>query len=311
MAGRERIGIDLGGTKIAGVRLDGSGAVLAAHRVATPHGDYTATLDAVAALVARLEYGAAEPPTIGIGHPGTLDPATGCVKHCNATWLNGRSFAADLEAWLGRPVRTANDGNCFALSEAVDGAGSGARVVLGIVLGTGCGGGIAVEGRLLGGSSGIAGEIGHTPALLPGPGRRYPCFCGKLDCLEQYASGTALSRRYAELTGRQSGAAAIAGAAEAGEPAAATVFEEFEQALARSLGMFAAALDPEVIVLGGGLSNLARLYTRLPPLIMQFSPFRAARPHIRPPRWGDSSGARGAAWLWQRLPGQAWDAPHH
>lgn len=298
MAGPDRIGIDLGGSKIAAVRLDQGGAVLAAHRAATPQGDYSATLDAIMALVAQLERGATEPPTIGIGHPGTLDPVTRCVKHCNATWLNGRPFAADLETRLGCPVRTANDGNCFALSEAVDGAGSGARVVLGIVLGTGCGGGIVVDGRLLSGTSGSAGEIGHTPALLPGPGRRYPCFCGKLDCLEQYASGTALSRRYAELTGRQAGAAAIADAAEAGEPAAATVFEEFEQALARSLGIFAAALDPEIIVLGGGLSNLPRLYTRLPPLIGEFSAFRNASPPVRAPRWGDASGARGAAWLW-------------
>ena len=299
-AGSSRIGIDIGGTKIAGVVLNAAGDELAATRTPMPRGDYAATLRAVADLIATLAREVPGTPPVGIGLPGTLDPGTGCVKHCNALWLNGRPFLRDLAEMTGQGARSANDGDCFALSEATDGAAAGANTVLGMVLGTGCGGGVVIGGRLIGAPGGIAGEFGHAPVPhVPGLVRRQErCFCGGQDCLEQYVSGTAISRRYADLTGHALPATGITMLADQGQdPAAQQAFSELENILARSLALYAAILDPDIVVLGGGLSNAARLYRNLPPLIAAYAPFGGPRMRLVPPRWGDASGARGAARL--------------
>ncbi|MCE9650680.1 MAG: ROK family protein [Parvibaculum sp.] len=297
-----RLGVDMGGTKIAGVLLDDAGEELAAERIAMPQQAYSETLHSVAGLISRLARRAPGPITIGVGLPGTLDSGTECVKHCNATWLNHRPFGHDLRQLIGHPLRFANDGDCFALSEAVDGTGAGEKVVLGVVLGTGCGGGIAIDGRIVPGRHGLSAELGHVP-VPHGAGRARrgeACFCGGRDCLEQYVSGTAISRFYREESGRSLTVPQIHDLAEAGEPAAMRLLDETEDVLARSLALFITVLDPDVIVLGGGLSNMARIYRNLPPLVRKHCPFLETDTPIQPPRWGDASGARGAAWLWRQ-----------
>jgi fructokinase len=297
-----RLGIDLGGTKIAGVALTAQGATAAEHRTPAPRGDYTATIEAIAAMVVRLEEMAGARGSIGIGMPGSIPAATGLVQNANSTWLNGRPFAADLEARLGRPVRLANDANCFALSEATDGAGAGAPSVLGVILGTGCGGGLVLNGQPVDGPLGIAGEWGHNPlpwaAPDEHPGPR--CWCGRNGCLECWVSGPGLEADHARVAGQSLKSAAIAARAASGDRAATATLGRHVSRLARGLAHVINILDPHVVVLGGGLSSLAHLYAELPDLIGRH--LFTANPHVtvRPPRWGDASGVRGAAWLWDR-----------
>jgi fructokinase len=297
-----RIGIDLGGTKIEGVALDGDGRELARQRLATPRHDYDATLRAIAALVAALERETGQTGTVGIGMPGTLSPATGLVKNANSTWLNDRAFDRDLEALLGREVRCANDANCFALSEATDGAAQGAAVVFGVIVGTGTGGGIVVHGRVLTGPNAIAGEWGHVPLPWPTDEERPgpPCYCGKHGCVETYLSGPGLAKDYGAVTGLELDAAGIAARAAGGEPAAEAALERYEDRMARALATVLNVLDPDVVVLGGGMSRLVRLYDSVPRLWQAWAFSDRVTTPLRPPLHGDSSGVRGAAWLWDR-----------
>jgi len=283
-----RIGVDLGGTKIEALSLDDSGAERFRKRVATPRGDYPATLKAIASLVGE----AGEGP-VGVGIPGTLSRVTGLVKNANSTWLIGKPLKQDLERILEREIKVENDANCFTLSEAVDGAGKGAAVVFGVILGTGVGGGIAVGGKVLTGANAIAGEWGHNPLPLPAA-EDLPlpaCYCGRSGCIETYLSGPGLSRDHKLLTG---------GDVPAEEAAKdERTISRYIERLARALAGAINVLDPDVIVLGGGMSNVARLYAEVPRLWPRhvFSDHVATR--LAPPAHGDSSGVRGAAWLWE------------
>jgi fructokinase len=272
-----RIGIDLGGTKTEALALDAAGREVFRKRVPSPRGDYDATLKTIAALVAEAGEG-----TVGVGIPGAVSHATGLVKNANSTWLIGKPLKEDLERALGRPVRLANDANCFALSEATDGAAAGAEVVFGVILGTGVGGGIVVRGRLVEGANAIAGEWGHNPLPLPRaedlPLR--PCYCGRAGCIETYLCGPALER-------------------DGGEAALWLYCERLARALAGVINI----LDPDVIVLGGGVSNIARLYDEVPRLWERYVFSDQVATHLVPPKHGDSSGVRGAAWLWERRAG--------
>ena len=294
-----RIGVDFGGTKIEAAAMDAAGVVVARERVATPR-DYEASLQAVADLVKTIERIAGPASTVGVGMPGSLSPRTGLIRNANSTWLNGRNLGADLERSLDRPVRLANDANCMALSEAVDGAGAGASgVVFGAILGTGCGGGVAIGGRLIEGANGVAGEWGHTP--LPSPSaqdKSPPCWCGRAGCLETYISGSGFEADYARLTGRKRSAPLIVEDARRGDRWATQTLERYVERLGRALAVIVNILDPEVIVLAGGMSNVAELYDRLPAAITPhvFSDVWQAR--IARAAHGDSSGVRGAAWLW-------------
>lgn len=295
-----RIGIDLGGTKIEGVALAEDGRERARLRVPTPRGDYGATLGAIRDLVHALEEEAGERGSIGIGMPGAISPASGLVKNANSTWLIGQPFHADLEAALGRKIRLANDADCFALSEASDGAGAGAASVFGVILGTGAGGGIVVHGRLLQGPNAIAGEWGHNPlpwALpdeLPSP----RCYCGKEGCIETWISGPGLEADYARAEKQLLGADEIAAAAAAGSRPARAALRRHADRLARALAHVINIIDPEIIVLGGGLSNIEALYEEVPSRwgAYVFSDRVATR--LLRNRHGDASGVRGAAWLW-------------
>jgi fructokinase len=310
-----RLGIDLGGTKIEGIALDGSREVVRI-RIATPRADYEATLTAVAGLVAMLDARAGSSGTVGVGIPGALAPDTGLVKNANSTWLIGRPLGADLEWRLRRPVRVANDANCFAVSEAADGAAAGADVVFGVIVGTGTGAGIVVHERALTGPNAVAGEWGHNPLPWPAPGE-WPgpaCYCGKTGCVETFLSGPALSRDFAASAHRVLEPPAIVALAERGDVEAEAAFSRYEDRMARALAAVINVLDPDVIVLGGGLSNIDRLYTNVPRLWARHV-LGAARDHragsgsghaenlpvrtrlVRAAH-GDSSGVRGAAWLW-------------
>ena len=317
------IGIDLGGTKIEGVLLDAAGSELARHRIPAPRDSYDATLAAVAGLVATLQSNAgcaaaamgtdATQATVGIGMPGSISRASGLVQNANSVWLNGRPFDRDLAARLGRAVRIANDANCFALSEAVDGAGAGARTVFGVILGTGIGGGIIVDGRILDGPRATGGEWGHNPLPWPNADELAPprCWCGRPGCIEAWASGPGLAADHARVTGDRLTAeqiVALAGGDDAAalEPASATMraaaratLDRHASRLARALAAVVNVIDPDVVVLGGGLSQLAHLYDELPRRMAAhiFSDNTAIR--IAPPRWGDAGGVRGAAWLWR------------
>jgi fructokinase len=302
-----RIGVDLGGTKIEAIALDQRGAVVLRERVPTPRDDYEGTLAAIAGLVRSLESRSGGGATVGVGMPGAISPATGLVKNANSTWLNGRRLDRDLEARLGRPLRFANDANCFALSEAVDGAAAGRHVVFGAILGTGTGGGLTVGGRVLTGANAIAGEWGHNPLPWPQPGE-WPgpeCYCGRTGCIETFLSGPGLARDHAAATGLRLPAEEVARRAEAGAPAAVAALERYEDRLARALATVVNVVDPDAIVLGGGLSNVGRLYRGLPDRLARWAfSDRLATP-VLPNRHGDSSGVRGAAWLW----GAGTDAP--
>ena len=295
-----RLGIDLGGTKIEGVVLARDGAVAARRRIAAPRDGYEATVAALGGLVAALESGASCSCTVGIGMPGSTSPATGRVQNANSIWLNGKPLKQDLEARLGRPVRLANDANCFALSEATDGAGSGSRIVFGVILGTGCGGGLVVDGNLIDGRRAIGGEWGHNP--LPWPTAAEfdvpPCWCGRRGCLETWISGTALAADHTRVTGEAIRAEAIVAAAAAGSLSAQATLERHANRLARGLATIVNVFDPDVIVLGGGLSAMPHLYEAVPRLMAPYVFCDHPAVTVRPPVWGDASGVRGAAWLW-------------
>lgn len=297
---RLRIGIDLGGTKIEGILLDRNGAVLAQRRVPTPVGDYAATLDAIAVLIEALEQETPGKASIGVGMPGAISPASGLVKNANSIWLNGKPFDRDLAARLGRPVRVANDANCFAVSEATDGAASGLATVFGVILGTGVGGGIAIDGHALTGANAIAGEWGHNP--LPAPlddERPGPlCYCGRHGCIETWVSGAALSRDHRASTGKNLDGSSIVARTEAGDKAAAATLERYMDRLARSLALVINILDPDAIVLGGGLSAIPALYERVPELWVRHVFSDRCTTRLLPPKHGAASGVRGAAWLW-------------
>jgi fructokinase len=299
--GAVRIGIDLGGTKIAAVALDGQGQVCAQMRRAAPQGDYAATLAALTDVVAALERDTGcDGARVGIGMPGSLAPRSGLVQNSNSTWLNGQRLAADLEHRLGPRLRFANDANCFALSEAVDGAGADAARVLGVILGTGCGSGFVVERRIMDGPRGIGGEWGHNP--LPRPtADEWPgplCWCGRRGCMEVWGSGPALAADHARVTGTVLDAPGIVRLAEAGDVAARDTLERHADRVGRGLAAVVNVLDPDVIVIGGGLSHLTHLYDVLPTLMAPhiFGEDRSVR--VVAPRWGDAGGVRGAAWLW-------------
>ena len=295
-----RIGVDLGGTKIEAIALDRGGQERGRRRVPTPRGRYGATLAAITTLVEGLERESGEPARVGIGMPGALSPATGLVKNANSVWLNGRPLRQDLERLLHRPLRFANDANCFALSEARDGAGEGAPVVFGVILGTGTGGGVVVHGRVLGGPNAVAGEWGHNPLPWPRPGE-WPgaaCYCGRTGCVETFLSGPGVSRDHREATGEELDATTIAARAADGDAACEATLARYEERLARALATVVNLLDPDVIVLGGGLSNLTRLYSGVPERWGAWVFSDRVDTALRPPKHGDSSGVRGAAWLW-------------
>lgn len=299
-----RIGIDLGGTKIEGIAIDGASQELARQRVPTPQGDYQATIAAITGLVGGLERAIGAKATVGVGIPGTISPASGLVKNANSVCLIGQPLADDLSRALGRPVRLANDADCFALSEASDGAGAGARSVFGVILGTGVGGGLVYEGRLIQGANAIAGEWGHNPLPWPRewdylderPGHH--CFCGRAGCIETFLAGPGLARDHKLATGREQTPAEIVAAASSGEASASRTLERYCDRLARSLATIINIFDPDVIVLGGGLSNIASLYERVPLLWGGYVLSDRVDTKLVPPRHGDSSGVRGAAWLW-------------
>jgi fructokinase len=299
-----RIGIDLGGTKIEALALDDSGRELARVRIPTPHGDYPATIAAMASLVHQLEQQTNQVGTVGAGIPGSIRASAGLVKNANSTWLNGQPLPQDLSAALARPVHIANDANCLAVSEATDGAGQGHRVVFAVILGTGAGGGIAVDTKVHHGPNGVAGEWGHNPLPwaqpdeLPGP----LCYCGKRGCMEMWVSGSGIARDHHEITGQSLStreiAAASAPKATSPDPLAAATMQRFESRLARGLAAVVNILDPDIIVIGGGVSRIDRIYTGLPNLMRPWVFGGDFDTPIVPARFGDSSGVRGAAWLW-------------
>jgi predicted NBD/HSP70 family sugar kinase len=299
-----RIGVDLGGTKIESIALAPDGAVLARRRVPTPRGDYAGTVRAVAGLVAALEAELSGRGSVGIGTPGAVSARTGTMKNCNSVWLNGRPLARDLEAALGRPVRLANDANCFALSEAVDGAARGAEVVFGVILGTGVGGGVVVHGRPLAGANAIAGEWGHNPLPWPRDDERPgpPCYCGRAGCIETWLSGPALAADHLRTTGLRLTAEAIAAEAAAGDATCTATLARYAERLGRALAHVVNILDPDVIVLGGGVSNIEALYTRVPEQWARYVFSDAVATRLARNVIGDASGVRGAAWLWNDAP---------
>ena len=294
-----RIGVDLGGTKIEAIALGGGGEVLARQRVATPP-SYERTLDAIARLVRGIEEETGARGTVGVGVPGVVVPSTGLVKNANSTWLIGRPLESDLARILERPIRTMNDANCFALSEAADGAGAGAAVVFGVILGTGVGGGIVIGGRCLVGVNLIAGEWGHNPLPwmtadeFPGPS----CYCGKVGCIESFLSGPAFERDHAERTGRNERSRDIVIAASLGDEEAVRSLSLYHDRLARALASVINLLDPDVMVLGGGMSNLPRLSSEVMPLLPRYVFSDVVETRVVSNAHGDSSGVRGAAWLW-------------
>ncbi len=313
-----RIGIDLGGTKIEGIALSDAGVELARHRVATPR-DYDGTLDAITALVRTLEHETAATGSVGLGIPGAVSPATGLVKNANSVWLIGKPLVGDLEARLARAVRVTNDADCFALSEATDGAAAGAPIVFGVILGTGVGGGLVVNGGCLQGPNLITGEWGHNPLPWPTPAERDgpPCYCGQRGCIETWLSGPGFERDYFAYTGRSWNARTIVAAAHAPahasahasahdpahDPAARDALDRYQHRLARALATVINVLDPFVIVLGGGMSNTAGLAEAVEARLgaWVFSDRVATR--VVPNQHGDSSGVRGAAWLWPAAAG--------
>lgn len=296
-----RIGVDVGGTKIEVIALDQAGKVLLRERVATPKDDYPGTVKAICGLVEMAEAKTGQRGSVGVGIPGTISGATGLIKNSNSLWLIGHAFDKDISAGLSRPVRLANDANCFAVSEARDGAGAGHAVVFGSITGTGVGGGISIDGRALAGANGIAGEWGHNP--LPRPtqdevANAPDCYCGKKGCIEAWCSGPALALQYRALNGENLTTNEIAEASAAGDAIARQIIDGFVDRFSRALAHIVNIIDPDVIVLGGGLSNIERLYEDLPPRVKMaaFNPDRL--PLIRKNYHGDSSGVRGAAWLW-------------
>jgi len=295
-----QIGIDFGGTKIEAAALDANGNFLARTRVPNPR-SYEPALQAVRELVQSIEREVGAQGTIGVGAPGSISPHTGLVRNANSVWLNGRPFHEDLSRTLGREIRIANDANCLALSEVVDGAAQGSAVTFAVILGTGCGGGLVVNGQLINGANGIAGEWGHTP--LPWPTREEfdipQCWCGQRSCLETWISGSGLQRDFAQHTGKTLDGEAIISAAHAGQPDAQAALRRYVNRLGRALACIANIVDPDTIVIGGGMSNVTEIYSALPEIISAHVFCDRWQARIVPAQWGDSSGVRGAARLWQ------------
>ena len=293
------LGIDLGGTKIEIIALDTQGKTLLRKRIKTPKESYQAILQAIAELVHQTEKQLGQVGTLGIGTPGSLSPKTGLLRNSNTVLLNGRPFKTDLEAILKRPVPIENDANCFALSEAVDGAGEGAASVFGVIIGTGTGAGIVIQGKVLTGVNAIAGEWGHNPLPWPQPSELpgLDCYCGKKGCIETWLSGPGLARHFKLDYHKSLDARQIVAASEQGDPEAERALQAYEDRLARGLSHVINILDPEVIVLGGGLSNIQRLYENVPKIWSNFIFSDCVCTRLLPPTHGDSSGVRGAAWL--------------
>ncbi|MDZ7661717.1 ROK family protein [Thiohalophilus sp.] len=295
-----RIGIDLGGTKIEGIALDDQGNELLRKRVDTPRGDYPATLQAVTDLVHDLEAETEQRATVGMGIPGAISPATGRVKNANSTWLIGQPLQIDLQDKLGRELKIENDANCFITSEATDGAAAGAEIVFGVIVGTGTGGGVYVRGHSIVGRNAIAGEWGHNP--LPWPKEdEYPgrdCYCGRKGCIETWLSGPGFAYDHRMSTGQDHTPNEIVKLAQEGDNFAEASLERYEERMAKSLASVINILDPDVIVLGGGMSNIQRLYDNVPKLWNPYVFSDRVDTQLVPPKHGDSSGVRGAAWLW-------------
>jgi len=295
-----RIGIDVGGTKIEALAIDGTGKELLRYRVDTPRGDYRATIDAMLGLVQRLESETGMTATVGAGIPGSISAKTGLVKNANSTWLNGMPFDKDLSKAMNREVRLANDANCLAVSEATDGAAAGKHVVFGVILGTGCGGGVAIGGKVHAGPNGDGGEWGHIPLPWPkdeeNPGPL--CYCGKPGCMEMWVSGTGLARDYKVVTGRELSSREIIANFLAGDADAVAAVDRLEDRLARGMTNIVNILDPDVFVIGGGLSHTRHLYESLPQRLSKYVFGGEFDTPIVQAKYGDSSGVRGAAWLW-------------
>ena len=295
-----RIGVDLGGTKIEGIALDSNGEELFRQRIDSPQGNYQATIAAIVKLVQILEANTQQTGTVGIGIPGAISPASRLVKNANSTWLIGQPLHTDLEQALARQVRIANDANCFVVSEATDGAARDAEVVFGVIVGTGTGGGVYVRGREITGINAIAGEWGHNP--LPWPTTdEYPgrvCYCGKRGCIETWLSGPGFSCDHQLHGGKGDTAKDIVSLAAQGDELAEATLQRYENRMARALATVINILDPDVIVLGGGMSNITRLYTNVPQLWKQYIFSDQVITRLVPPLHGDASGVRGAAWLW-------------
>lgn len=295
-----RIGIDLGGTKIEGIALGDKGEELLRHRVKTPQGDYTATLQSIISLIQTIESETGGTGSIGIGTPGSLSPSTKLLRNSNSVCMNGQPVKQDIEKRLGREIRISNDANCFALSEATDGAAKGAAVVFGVIIGTGTGAGIVINGKVLAGPNAIAGEWGHNPLPwpnnneLPGP----LCYCGKSGCIETFLSGPGLSNSYHALTSDKKSAFEIVELSQRGSEVAEMCLRSYEDQMARGLAHIINILDPDVIVLGGGMSNIKRLYQNVPEKLTEYVFSDVLNTRLVPPVYGDSSGVRGAAWLW-------------
>lgn len=293
------LGIDLGGTKIEIIALDEAGTVLLRRRKPTPKGNYQGTLEALRDLIAETEFELGAKGTVGFGTPGAISPATGLLKNANSTWLNGQPFDQDLQACLGRDFAIANDADCLALSEATDGAAAGARSVFCVIIGTGVGGGLVIRGQPISGPNAIAGEWGHnqlprpSSEELPGPS----CYCGLNGCIETWLSGPGMAKDHLAVTGKSVDPPAIVKAAEAGDEEAEATLSRYENRLARGLSMVINLVDPDVIVLGGGLSKLARLYENVPKIWEGYVFSDTVETALRAPVHGDSSGVRGAAWL--------------
>lgn len=299
-----RVGVDLGGTKIDIVGLGPNGITRDRQRMATPQGSYAATVKAIIDLVHGMEQKLGEEGTFGLCIPGIVSPDTGLVKNANSAWLNGHSLDADLATALGRPVRLANDANCFALSEAVDGAGQGHETVFGVILGTGVGGGVVIRGEINAGRNMIGGEWGHNqmPWMTADEYPGEPCNCGLKGCIETFLSGGGLTRAYRQLTGTELQVPEVVALADRGDAPAGTVLAQYERHLARALASVINILDPEVIVLGGGLSQIDRLYENVPRLWADYIFSDSVHTRLKPPVHGDASGVRGAAWLWPEAP---------
>jgi fructokinase len=295
-----RIGVDFGGTKIEAAALDSQGRFVARVREPNP-GEYRAAIDTVVRLVAEAEREAGvSDVSIGVGMPGSISPRTGLVRNSNSVWLNGTPFDRDLANALGRPIRVQNDANCFALSEATDGAAAGAAVVFGAILGTGCGGGVVAGGQLVEGVNRIGGEWGHSPLPWPTESERgaHVCWCGRIDCLETWISGSAFRADYQAATGRRLDGRAIVEAADAGEAEAQAAVDRYVERLGRAFAVICDILDPDVIVCGGGMSNIPALYAAAPPVLERYVFSDSFATRVAPAVHGDSSGVRGAAWLW-------------
>lgn len=298
-----RIGIDLGGTKTEVIALDDAGEQRFRHRLPTPREDYQQTIETIATLVDMAEQATGQTGSVGIGIPGSLSPYTGVVKNANSTWLNGQPFDSDVSRRLKREVRLANDANCLAVSEAVDGAAAGAQTVFAVIIGTGCGAGVALNGRAHTGGNGTAGEWGHNP--LPWMDddelcyrEEIPCYCGKQGCIETFISGTGFAMDYQRLSGKALKGDEIIRLVDAQDAVAELALSRYELRLAKALSHVVNILDPDVIVLGGGMSNVERLYKTVPSLMKSFVFGGECETPVRKARHGDSSGVRGAAWLW-------------